>query len=175
MLFHFSEDPSIVRFVPHVPRTNPAYGPAVWAIDEAHAPLYWFPRDCPRVTAWPRNSSEAAAFRDALDTDAHRVHAIETDWLDRMSSTVVYRYELDAADFGPWEDASGQWICDHEIAPLSVAPIGDLLALHRKAGIELRVVNLLWPLRDLAHRGPWDFSTVRMGNARPRDDERRLT
>ena len=168
-LLHFSEDPAIARFVPHVPRTNPSHAPAVWAIDEAHSPLYWFPRDCPRVTVWPRNTSEAAAFKQAFDTDAFRVHAIERGWLDRMSTTTVYRYELDAADFTPWNDASGQWICDHEVAPLSVAPIGDLLGLHRDTGIELRVVDSLWPLRDLAHRGPWDFSTVRMGNARPRE------
>lgn len=38
-LYHFSEDPSIERFVPHVPRTNPTHPPAVWAIDEVHAPL----------------------------------------------------------------------------------------------------------------------------------------
>ena len=168
-LLHFSEDPSITRFVPHVPRTNPTHSPAVWAIDEAHAPLYWFPRDCPRVAAWPRNASEAVAFREAFGTDARRVHAIETGWLDRMSTTTLYRYELDAADFVPWNDASGQWIGDHAVGLLAVAPAGDLLALHREAGIELRVVDSLWPLRDQAHRGPWDFSTVRMGNARARD------
>lgn len=167
-LFHFSEDPSITRFVPHVPRTNPTHPPAVWAIDEEHSPLYWFPRDCPRVTAWPRNATGATAFHQAFDTDARRVHAIESGWLERMSTTTICCYELDAADFTPWNDASGQWICEHDVEPLSVAPIGDLLALHRDAGIELRVVDSLWPLRDLAHRGPWDFSTVRMGNARIR-------
>ena len=168
-LFHFSEDPTTARFIPHVPRTNPAHAPAVWAIDEEHSPPYWFPRDCPRVTAWPRNDDEAAAFRAAFRTDSHRVHVIESGWLERMRTTTVYRYELDAADFAPWNDASGQWVSDHAVEPLAVAPVGDLLALHRDAGIELRVVDNLWPLRDLAHRGPWDFSTVRMGNARPRE------
>lgn len=86
-----------------------------------------------------------------------------------MSTTIVYRYELDTADFAPWNDASGQWICMHDVEPLTVSPIGDLLALHRDARIELRVVDSLWSLRDLAHRGPWDFSTVRMGNARARE------
>ena len=47
-LYHFSEDPSIERSAPHVPSSNPTQAPAVWAIDEDHAPLYWFPRDCPR-------------------------------------------------------------------------------------------------------------------------------
>lgn len=168
VVFHFSEDPAITRFVPHVPRTNPAHAAAVWAIDEAHAPLYWFPRDCPRVAAWPRSGAEAQAFRAAFGTDAGRVHAIEDGWQQRMAAAVIYRYELNAADFAPWGDASGQWISDHIVAPQRVEPIGDLFALHRDAGIELRVVESLWPVHDLAHRGPWDFSTVRMANARPR-------
>ena len=168
VLFHFSEDPTITRFIPHVPRTNPSHVPAVWAIDEAHAPLYWFPRDCPRVAAWPRNPEEAVAFREAFATDARRVHAIEIGWLERLKAATVYRYELDAADFSPWNDASGQWICKHDVEPLSVTPVGDLLALHRDAGIELRVVPSLWPLHDLAHSDRWDFSTVRMANAEPR-------
>jgi hypothetical protein len=41
VLHHFSEDPSIERFIPHVPRTNPTHRAAVWAIDVDHAPLYW--------------------------------------------------------------------------------------------------------------------------------------
>lgn len=108
-------------------------------------------------------------FRNAFATDARRVHAIEDGWLERMRSTVLYRYELDAADFSSWNDASGQWICLHEVEPLSVERVGDLLALHDEAGIELRVVSSLWPLHDLAHRGPWDFSTVRMANAHERE------
>ncbi|MEP7112276.1 MAG: DUF6886 family protein [Ilumatobacteraceae bacterium] len=63
LLYHFSEDPHIERFVPHVPRTNPSHAPAVWAIDSQHAPLYWFPRDCPRVAVWPRRPQEHADFR----------------------------------------------------------------------------------------------------------------
>jgi Family of unknown function (DUF6886) len=45
VLHHFSEDPSIARFVPHVPKTNPTRRAAVWAIDADH----------PRITPslWP--------------------------------------------------------------------------------------------------------------------------
>jgi len=168
VLFHFSEDPAITRFVPHVPRTNPSHAPAVWAIDAAHAPLYWFPRDCPRVTAWPRNAAEAIAFRSAFVTDARRVHAIELGWLDRMRTTRLYRYELDARQFSPWEGASGQWIADHEVEPIDVIPLDDLLQLHVDAGIELRAVPSLWPLHDLAVSERWDFSIVRIANAHPR-------
>ena len=51
-LFHFSEEPTIQRFEPHVPQTQPEASPLVWAIDETHAPNYFFPRDCPRVCFW---------------------------------------------------------------------------------------------------------------------------
>ena len=49
-----------------------------------------------------------------------------------------------------------------------VEPVGDLLAAHAGAGIELRIVPSLWPLHDLAVSDRWDFSIVRMRNARPR-------
>lgn len=168
MLFHFSEDPAIERFVPHVPATNPAHAPAVWAIDESHAPLYWFPRDCPRVTAWPRDDREGVAFRAAFHTGAVRVHATESGWLATMRSTVLYRYAFDAAGFERWADANGQWVSRVEVEPIDVAPVGDLLDLHVAAGIELRFVPDLWPIHDLAVSDDWDFSIVRMRNARPR-------
>jgi hypothetical protein len=173
VLFHFSEDSSIGRFVPHVPRTNPEHAPAVWAIDEAHAPLYWFPRDCPRVTAWPRTDAEASAFREAFATDARRIHAIELAWLDRMRSTRLFCYAFDEADFRPWELASGQWICEHEVDPVTVTPVGDLLDAHVRADIELRLLPSLWPLHDVvvgdAHEPlRWDFSIVRIANAQSR-------
>src|SRR5690242_18830335 len=57
-LFHYSEDPSITTFVPRVPRSNPRQRAAVWAIDGQHAPLYWFPRDCPRVTVWANDDAQ---------------------------------------------------------------------------------------------------------------------
>lgn len=168
VLYHFSEDPAIDRFVPHVPPTNPTEAPAVWAIDADHAPLYWFPRDCPRVTAWPRDDDERAAFRAAFTTTADRVHAIELAWLDAVRTTVLYRYTLDAAPFVPWTAAAGQYVASIAVEPIAVEPLGDLLALHADTGIDLRLVPDLWPLHDLAVSDRWDFSIVRMRNAHPR-------
>lgn len=173
VLYHFSEDPSIRRFVPHVPQTNPIQQPAVWAIDANHAPLYWFPRDCPRVTAWPRGPEQAARFRRDWHTTAERVHAIESAWLDRMRSVSLYRYDLPATSFVPWPDAAGQWVAHQPVEPMGIEPMDDLLDLHTEAGIELRIVPSLWPLWDLARGGPWDFSIVRTHNARPREDQPR--
>ena len=168
MLYHFSEDPAIERFVPHVPRTNPSLQPGVWAIDYAHSPLYWFPRDCPRVTAFPRNDSERRRYREAFCTIADRVHAIETGWLHRVRTATLYRYSFEASAFRPWPESSGQWISESIILPVDVEPLNDLLGMHADAMIDLRVVPDLWPIYDLAMSDQWDYSMVRMRNARPR-------
>ena len=167
-LYHFSEDPNIVRFVPHVPRTNPLQRAAVWAIDADHAPLYWFPRDCPRIAVFPFDEGQRAAFEERLITTAPRIHAIESGWLEEMRSARIYRYEFDAAGFSPWQEANGQWTSATEVMPSSVTPQGDLLAAHASAGIELRLVPSLWPLHDVVLNSGFDFSMVRMHNARPR-------
>jgi len=168
VLYHFSEDPSITRFIPHVPRTNPEHRRAVWAIDAEHAPLYWFPRDCPRVTIWPLRREHLPRFEKRFATLAPRLHAIECGWLDRMRSAELFRYELDAKSFVPWEEANGQWISEYDVVPRAVEPVGDLLAAHAAANIELRIVPSLWPLHDVAVHGEFDFSIVRMHNALPR-------
>ena len=168
MLHHFSEDPSIELFVPHVPRTNPHHDAAVWAIDGDYAPLYWFPRECPRVTVWPRDDTERESFESRFVTAARRIHAIECGWLARMRSTLVYRYDFADEPFTSWPDAAGQWIAHVAVAPIAVEPLGDLLDLHAGAGIELRIVPSLWPLHDVVTSGQWEFSNVRMRNAVPR-------
>ena len=53
-VLHFSEDPTITRFVPHVAATARQPEAYVWAVDSDHAPSYWFPRQCPRAMAWVR-------------------------------------------------------------------------------------------------------------------------
>jgi hypothetical protein len=168
VLYHFSEDPSIERFVPHVPRTNPLQPPAVWAIDREHSALYWFPRDCPRIAVYPFHEGQHAAFEARFTTSARRFHAIESDWLERMRTAQIYRYEFEAAAFSPLEDANGQWISASEVVPSSVTPMGDLLGAHAEAAIELRLVPSLWPLHDAVRDAGFDFSIVRMHDAQPR-------
>lgn len=43
-VLHFSEDPTIERFVPHVAATAQQPEACVWAVDALNAPCYWFPR-----------------------------------------------------------------------------------------------------------------------------------
>ena len=47
-------------------------------------------------------------------------------------------------------------------------PVGDLLQLHRDAGIQLRVLNNLWDFWDSVITSTLEFSGIRLRNARPR-------
>jgi hypothetical protein len=55
-----------------------------------------------------------------------------------------------------------------EVAPLSVTAVGDLLARHVEAEIELRIVSNLWPLIDAIIASGLEFSVIRKANAQQR-------
>ena len=78
-VLHYSEDPGITEFVPHVPATNRGQPPRVWAIEPAYAPLYWFPRDCARVTVWAHDESWRYEPGWASETNASQV-AVSSAW-----------------------------------------------------------------------------------------------
>jgi hypothetical protein len=161
VLLHFSEDPGIAEFGPHVPRSNPGVTPAVWAIDPARAPLYWFPRDCPRVAVWANDAAQQALLAHRLATEAARVHAVPLEWNERMRVCALYEYRFDPAPFAPWPDAEGQWVAHERVVPVAVEPVGDLITRHAAAGVDLRFVNDLAPLRDLVVESGLPFSIVR--------------
>ena len=164
-LLHFSEDPEIQRFDPHVPASNPLQAPAVWAIDAAHAPAYWFPRDCPRGTVWANTDAEAEVLARTFLTSSRRLHTTELRWLDGLRTTTLYVYELDPAPFAPWPEADGQWIAHTPMEPLAVRPVGDLLERHAEAGIELRFVEDLHPFWGAVVASGLPFSGIRLRNA----------
>jgi hypothetical protein len=165
-VFHYSEDASITRFVPHVPVTNPASPAFVWAIEACYAPLYWFPRDCPRVTVWANDDAQAARLEQEFGTTTRRLHVIETSWRATLRTTELFEYEFDGAAFEPWPDAEGQWVSRNAIGPLSVRPVGDLEQRHAAAGVELRAAGDLTAWRDSVVASGLPFSIVRFANAR---------
>ena len=128
-LYHFSEDPNITRFVPHVPRTNPEHRRAVWAIDAEHAPLYWFPRDCPRVTVWPLRGRHGRRSSSA-SPPPRRLQAIESQWLERMRRRVsTGTSSTRRASFrGKRRTVSGS--LNPTSCRLNVSAVGDLLDAH---------------------------------------------
>ncbi len=169
-LWHVSEDASIERFEPHRAATAPTDEPRVWAIDTRHLPLYWFPRDCPRATFWPVSTTTAEDVERFFDGAPRRIHAIEAAWLDRVRAAAVVAHRLPEEPFEPDPEVGGYWIAREPVEPLEVLPLGDLLALHASAGIELRIVPNLWPLWERVIASTLEFSGMRLANARPRHD-----
>ncbi|MDP2011876.1 MAG: hypothetical protein Q8K11_17015 [Phenylobacterium sp.] len=156
-LFHFSDDPGIECFVPRpvrVPSTRPPgrdwlNGPLVWAIDEVTQPLYFFPRDCPRIVLWegPTTTEEDRA-RWFGSSDARMIAHVEWAWFERLRSEPLYRYELPVEGFEDLADA-GMWVARHAVRPLSVETLDDLPAMMAAHGVELRLMASLVPLRDV--------------------------
>jgi hypothetical protein len=168
-LLHFSEDPKIEIFHPHVPASSPANPPMVWAVDEEHAPGFWFPRHAPRACCWSDGKPMTEIGRALLGLGAHvRMHAIEAAWLERMRACTMYMYRFDPAPFAVHNSDAGYYSTREPITPLSVEPIGDLLALHAGADIELRIVPNLWPIIDAIVASGLEFSIIRKMNAQPR-------
>jgi hypothetical protein len=170
-VLHFSEDPTITRFVPHVAATAQHAEPYVWAVDAALAPGYWFPRQCPRAMAWVRPSTTAADRDRILGAGCgQRVHAIEYGWLAAMRAVRLYAYRLPAAGFRPiGKGRPYAQVSVEPVAPLGPPePVGDLLDHHAAAGIQLRVLDNLWPFWDEVIASTVDFSGIRLRNARPR-------
>jgi hypothetical protein len=165
-VYHFSEDGTLGEFVPHVPVTNPSQPPAVWAIDAEHSPLYWFPRDCPRISIWARDADQRSRLADRFGTEAERICAFETRWYERVRSARLYRYTFDAGAFRPWSAADGQYVTDETVRATAVERLDDLLGLHAAAGIELRMTPVLGPFLDQVLLAGLPFSCVRLRNAR---------
>lgn len=171
-LFHFSEDPTIELFTPHTPEHRDGVEPGVWAIDEGHSPLYFFPRQCPRILLWPTPASTAEDIeRFFHHSDARMLAHIETCWLDAMHSTQLYRYELPPETFEAVTADAWMPVSRSAVEPLGVEPVGDLVEALEAANVELRLLPSLLPLRDLWETTTLHASGVRLRNAQGWNDE----
>lgn len=180
IFYHFSEDPQIAVFHPRPAPPRGAYSDPltpeeasarfVWAIDEENAPLYWFPRDCPRIAYWPLTTTTPEdRERFFGHTSARWTIAIEGGWLERVRDARLYAYRLPGETFAPQgpHGGPGYYLSRESVVPLGVEPVGDLLARLVGAGIELRITPSLWPLRRALLPVTLHFSMIRMRNARP--------
>jgi hypothetical protein len=162
-LYHFSEEPDIAVFEPRVGRLREPY---VWAIDEWHAPMYYFPRDCPRACFWPGPETTAEdRERWFGGIEAKMVIAVESAWLERIRATQLYRYILPEHGFELRDPIAGHWVSDTAVAPLSVEPVGDLLAALIEADVELRITPALTDIWSRVIASTLEFSGTRLRNA----------
>jgi uncharacterized protein DUF6886 len=166
-LYHFSEESGIARFEPRAPFERPAVEPMVWAIDEWHAPMYFFPRDCPRACFWPGpGTSDDDRERWFGGVDARMVIAIESDWMERVRRTALHRYRMPPTTFVLGDSDGGHWVSREPVVPLAVEPVGDLLSALATAGVELRMTPSLIGLWQRVVGSTLHFSGTRLRNAR---------
>jgi hypothetical protein len=173
-LFHFSDDPGIVRFEPRparVPAARPPgrewlNGPLVWAIDADHARMYLFPRECPRILVWAKPDSTAPdreRWLGDLDDGMAAVAFLERHRHAEWACARLWRYELPADAFVDLQDA-GMWVSAAPVTPRAVALVDDLPAALTRTGTALRLVDSLVPLRAL-WRTSLHASGIRLRNA----------
>jgi Family of unknown function (DUF6886) len=172
-LYHFSEDPGIARFEPHVAATSLLQEPLVWAVDADHAHLYYFPRQCPRVIYYASARTSAGDVERFFGhSTARRVVAIESGWLQAMRDAALFRYEFDSAGFQVMDETAGYWVSHEVQTPLSIEPVGDLLAALTGADAEVHILPSLWPLYEAVIASTLEFSIIRWRNAAPRQELR---
>jgi hypothetical protein len=165
-LYHSSEDPTIGAFAPHRAPTSTLDEAYVWAIDEWHAPMYYFPRDCPRACFWPGpETSPADHARWFSVVRARMVIAVESGWLDRIRTTPLYRYSMPVEPFHLLDPTAGHWVAREVVVPLSVEPVDDLLAALAASDVELRITPSLIALWREVIASTLAFSGTRLRNA----------
>jgi hypothetical protein len=168
-LYHFSEDPNIAVFQPHIAKTSAIRDEAfVWAIDEWHSPMYFMPRDCPRACFWAGSKTTAEDRERWLNhLEPRFVMLIEARWLQRIRSTHLYRYSMPESSFHELGHDGGHYVSREAVVPLSVHPVGDLLSAVVDAGVELRITPKLGPV----WKRIWMHSTLAYSGTRLRNAE----
>lgn len=164
-LYHFSDEPGIARFEPRPSASRPQGQACVWAIDEAHSPLYFFPRDCPTVVYWPTElTSDADRATFWTGVAACMVAAIEWNWFDALSTRALYGYELPHGSFEPLHDY-GAHLSRVAVVPIRVDELRNLPAHWAGAAVELRLSPRLLPLHLAISASTMEFHSIRLRNA----------
>ncbi len=166
-LYHFSEEPDITIFEPRKLDYRANEPAMVWAIDEFHAPHYFFPRDCPRVCIWPKEDTTESDFNRFFGhSKTARIVAIEAGWFERVRTAHLFRYTFEPDHFTSYEPNAGYYTATQTVKPISVERMDDLLGSLIALGIELRITPSLMPLRDAILSSTVNFSMIRMKNAK---------
>ncbi len=113
------------------------------------------------MTVWANDAPQRHRLQVLFGTDAARVHFAPVSRSEEIASCVLYEYRFDPGGFEPWIEAEGQWISLRTVTPVDVAPVGDLIARHREANVDLRFVRDLRAVRSKVLDSRLPFSIVR--------------
>jgi hypothetical protein len=169
-LFHVSEEPDIARFAPRIPARDDLDKSKglVWAIDERRLPNFFTPRECPRVTYHVGEQTGGEDVARFFSSSRRHAVAIEHAWFERMRATTLHIYEFDPANFTLQDACAGYYVSERTETPIGKTRIDDLFGALFQRGIEVRLVNNLWLLRDAVVNSTLNYSICDMWNAQPR-------
>lgn len=113
-------------------------------IDEWHSPLYFFPRDCPRIALWPVETTsppDRAHFKQL--TKGRMKLFIERPYEREWREGRLWVYEF--GDLQRFEDTGdiGVWVSRESQVPDRVRLLADMPGAAEAAGIEVAVVDSL--------------------------------
>lgn len=168
-LFHVSEDPGIHKFIPRTPTRDDLKKdiPLVWAINENKLANYLFPRNCPRIIY-----SKTAMNQDSLgmfsSETVESVITVEKSWLDTILNTTLYIYEFGIDNFHLQDAVAGYYTSMCTEVPINKVTIQHPLIELTKYNIELRLVDYLDDMKENNLVKAFDFSMIKMNNARKR-------
>jgi hypothetical protein len=172
MLFHVSDNPTIVRFEPRLSTSTSER--LVWAVDAARLRNYLVPRECPRVTyyAGPRTT---VTDRELFLSSSDAVAAIESIWLERVRQCRLFCYHLPADTFERVDECAGYFVSRSPVVPVHVEAFDNVISELPRRRVEVRIEANLWPLRDAVIGSTLLFSMIRMRNALPREQRGAIT
>jgi hypothetical protein len=169
-LYHISETPDITEFIPRSSSRKKNKN-LVWAISEDKLPNYLLPRDCPRVTFFPKQNSAPPDIKRLIGRSKTKaVIAIEKKWVPIIKKTTLYKYEFNSKDFVLEDECAGYYVSEKIQRPISVTTINNILSDLSKYKIELRIISSLWKIREVVIKSTLDFSIIKMQNATPPED-----
>ncbi len=169
-LFHVSERRGIVRFEPRQPpREIPGLShPVVWAVDEPHLCNYLLPRSCPRVTFRAGPGTTAGDSGKFMRSDhTHHVVAVEAGWMPAIRAAQLSLYRFDPSGFEIQDPPAGYYVSSEPVTPIGETIVANLIKAIGSRGVELRVLDSLWELRELVIGSTLEYSIIRMRNAVP--------
>jgi hypothetical protein len=166
-LWHVSEESDIALFEPRLPSSDSGVtSPVVWAVADSHLVNYLFPRECPRVSIRQNGNSEGVDIERLLGRSPSGVVLfIETAWLSKVESAVLWLYRLPTDSFESVDSNAGYLVSARPVSPVEVrrvdAPLRELMA----RGAELRVVPRLRAIAEEVALSTLSFSIIRLRNA----------
>jgi uncharacterized protein DUF6886 len=117
VLFHVSEEPGILEFVPRPSKYT--QDPVVWAVHDDKIRNYLVPRDCPRVTYFADSHTLPADSERFLGTST-AVVAIEASWWNRIRSFTLYCYHLPSGTFECIDACAGYFVSREPVRPVQM-------------------------------------------------------